>query len=452
MPIPKGWKVDPNNPDLYKARDKVDGRYIEYVLNVKTGDYTGTEYRAPDGTGSAARNFEPRDLFSYNADDDRITYQNDSFKKLLESNTEKLSVIKNTLPERANEINKTLSQTDGSGITSKDRDELLEKPKFKEIDDTQSSDTETSKQTEAFNAADNIESLGITSGIKRNPNKKFTLIYPYSETNKDIKSQDYIQFEIGKYSPKSLKLDSKKTNLGQLSERLNNLTETYGTISLPIQPSIVDSNSVDWNENNLNPLQVAALQSTIDIANNFNLERITDAAKNTIDSNDGNLSKIGKILIAQKAARASNVISRFGGGIVNPNMELLFNGPQLRPFNFNFRLSPRNESEAKKVREIIRQFKQSMAVKVTTGLFLAAPDIFRIRYLKTDTTDHPSLNRIKLCALKSCVVDYTPENSYMTFKDKSNTMVAYNLSLQFQELDPITDADYVKLDPDVIGY
>jgi hypothetical protein len=31
---------------------------------------------------------------------------------------------------------------------------------------------------------------------------------------------------------------------------------------------------------------------------------------------------------------------------LNPNMELLFQGPQLRPFNFTFRLSPRDQKEA----------------------------------------------------------------------------------------------------------
>ena len=179
----------------------------------------------------------------------------------------------------------------------------------------------------------------------------------------------------------------------------------------------------------------------------------------TFKDEEGNLNaqliSAFKLKLAQEAAGAQNVLSRFAGGIVNPNMELLFSGPQLRPFNFNFRLSPRDDTEATTVRTIIRAFKQAMAPKVTgTGLFLSAPNIFGIKYVQAGRPDgfHPALNRIKLCALKSCVVDYTPENSYMTFKDGSNTMVSYNMSLAFQELEPVTDADYQNVDQDEIGY
>ena len=40
------------------------------------------------------------------------------------------------------------------------------------------------------------------------------------------------------------------------------------------------------------------------------------------------------------------------GAIVNPNMELLFNAPQLRPFAFTYRLSPRNREESVMVKKI----------------------------------------------------------------------------------------------------
>ena len=37
-----------------------------------------------------------------------------------------------------------------------------------------------------------------------------------------------------------------------------------------------------------------------------------------------------------------------------------------------------------------------------------------------------------------------PENSYMTYEDSS--MVSYSLSLAFQEIEPIFNSDYEKLD------
>jgi hypothetical protein len=89
-------------------------------------------------------------------------------------------------------------------------------------------------------------------------------------------------------------------------------------------------------------------------------------------------------------------------------------------------------------------------------LFLRAPHVFTIRYLKGETENHPGINQItpqdkdvKACALTNCSVDYTPLGSYMTYED--GTMVAYTLSLQFQELTPIYDTDY-KDYPHDIGF
>ena len=93
-----------------------------------------------------------------------------------------------------------------------------------------------------------------------------------------------------------------------------------------------------------------------------------------------------------------------------------------------------------------------MAVLETTDkLFLKAPNVFQIRYVYGNTNkDHPGLNRIKECALKSFNVDYNPDNTYMTFED--GTMTAYRITMQFQELLPVTDSDYEGLPDTTIGY
>ena len=50
-------------------------------------------------------------------------------------------------------------------------------------------------------------------------------------------------------------------------------------------------------------------------------------------------------------AVGTNVMSRMTGGVMNPNLELLFQAPQLRSFTFNFRMTPRDEDEAKEVKK-----------------------------------------------------------------------------------------------------
>ena len=60
---------------------------------------------------------------------------------------------------------------------------------------------------------------------------------------------------------------------------------------------------------------------------------------------------------------ASQLLARANGEILNPNMELLFGGPTLRNFRFNYKFTPRNEKEAEQVKLIIRAFKRNMAPK-----------------------------------------------------------------------------------------
>ena len=58
--------------------------------------------------------------------------------------------------------------------------------------------------------------------------------------------------------------------------------------------------------------------------------------------------------------------------------------------------------------------------------------------------NHLYLNSFKECALKACNVNYTPEQSYSTYTD--GVMTAYQMSLQFMELEPVYNDDYGKED------
>jgi hypothetical protein len=172
------------------------------------------------------------------------------------------------------------------------------------------------------------------------------------------------------------------------------------------------------------------------------------------------ISSAINVYLAQQAVGAQGLLSRTTGAILNPNLEMLFGGPQLRRFTFQFLMSPRDADEATQVRKIIRFFKQGMSVKTSaSNVFLKAPNVFDIEYKSFNTNGteirHPSINMIKKCALTSCNVQYTPNNTYMTYDDPFRTMQAYQLTMQFGELDPIYDDDYKDLDQNqdqVIGY
>ena len=132
-----------------------------------------------------------------------------------------------------------------------------------------------------------------------------------------------------------------------------------------------------------------------------------------------------------------SVLARGSGTILNPNMELLFNGPSLRQFSFAFKFTPRFQKEAQTVRTIMKAFKRNMAPKGAGGDFLKTPNIFEIQY-KGKANQY--LNRIKMCALQNVSVNYTGDGTFATYQD--GAPISSVMTLQFQELTPVYNEDY----------
>ena len=141
-------------------------------------------------------------------------------------------------------------------------------------------------------------------------------------------------------------------------------------------------------------------------------------------------------------------ITRQTGAAINPNLELLFGGPQLRTFTFNFDFAPNSEKEAVMVRKIQRWFRQGMLAQrknanASRSLFLGSPNVFRLCYMNSHRRIR-GLNTFKICALTSCQVSFTPDGVYQSYEDKSaNSMpVRSTMGLTFNELTPIFANDY----------
>ena len=61
---------------------------------------------------------------------------------------------------------------------------------------------------------------------------------------------------------------------------------------------------------------------------------------------------------AAEAATGTNLRSRFSGEVMNPNLELLFNGPTLRTFQFSFIMSARDAGEAASIKKLLISLKE----------------------------------------------------------------------------------------------
>lgn len=275
----------------------------------------------------------------------------------------------------------------------------------------------------------------IDLGTYASDNQGPPLIYPLNRKESD--EYDWLEISTYKYVAGGL--------IGGINRASSKIKENVGNIiHLPMQPGIQDSNSVSWGEDRLNPFQAGLAGIAADTINKIGNADLEGAARAFFGGLGRDIEKwakdpnMGGYVSAYFAGQAvgANVIGRQTGVVLNNNLELLFDGPTLRVFNYNYTFTPREDKEAQVVKQIILHFKRHMAVKRgTTGLFLGTPNVFKLNYAFNGTERHPFLNKIKLCALTDFTVDYTPSGSYMTYGDGS--MTSYSVKLTFKELDPI---------------
>jgi hypothetical protein len=245
----------------------------------------------------------------------------------------------------------------------------------------------------------------------------------------------------------------------------NGLSRNYvtssGIILLPMPSSINDTNQVGYSEDKLDAITATLagqigdlMQVTLfDAKGNLNTTEISQKIGTFFKDVAGNAPLIKNLILTNLAGQAASLagtgnlsldqaIARSSGQIINPNMELLFNGPTIRNFRFSFKMTPRNQPEAEQIRLIIKSLKKHMSPRDNTtndNIFLAAPNIFELRY-KKGNQNNPYLNRFKRCVLENMSVNYTGENVYATYED--GAPVSTIMDLTFKELEPIYASDY----------
>ena len=246
--------------------------------------------------------------------------------------------------------------------------------------------------------------------------------------------QDKIKISMIKFNPRSLS----NQNTG-FTDRPDT-KDIIGTVTLAIPGGIRDENTVKWGSQDMNAAQARIASAAFNFISEGKTPESADIAALQKDLTDPLTRTAIGLGFAGAAVGAQGLLARTTGAILNPNTELLFSGPALRAFTFQFPFSPRSKDESKMVQRIIRFFKQGMAVQRTkNAIFLKAPNVFELKYFNGNT-DHTFLPRMKTCALLNCSVDYTPDGNYSTYTNSS--MTSYTMSLTFNELDPIYNDEY----------
>ena len=229
-------------------------------------------------------------------------------------------------------------------------------------------------------------------------------------------------------------------------------------IHLPMPSNIQDGNSVNFGPGSMdgftaNALNYARGLMDVDKYNTVADFLTTGMLSGALGLFDNDAKEFFLRNLASQAANipfggnltAAQLLARETGQVLNPNMELLFEGVNLRSFRFSFKLTPRSPDEAFQVKQIIRTLKQSMCPSINGKYFLKTPKIFEILYMQGDKY-HPFLHKFKQCALTDMSVNYTGEGTYATYGGaegiERGVPISMIMDLSFKELEPIYASDY----------
>ena len=310
----------------------------------------------------------------------------------------------------------------------------------KATNDNESNDTKPAEGSE------NTLNMDSAEGTREQfPNCRYPL---------DIGSltMDVMKFDMYKYVPN--KFSAARFGMDN-SGRQGADRASIGSVVLPITAGISDQNKCDWGSSSMTIFDMAKANiatSAIFDGLGEGVKTGLGEIKKVFDQKGESSTAIGMAFAAQ-AAGVDKLLPRLTGNIFNPNMELLFKGPALRPFSFKFKLTPRSADESKEVIKIIRFFKQGMApIRSSSNLFLKSPHTFRIAYLHrgADGQLHRGLNMFKEVALQGFGVNYTPNGNYATYSD--GIPVAYEINMTFTELEPVFNDDYPNDNDASIGF
>lgn len=320
-------------------------------------------------------------------------------------------------------------------------------------------------------AAAGPSSLGVLRGVENydDPADYGNFTYP----EKLNRSQDYMIIRAYNYKVADVFAKEGGTKdegilKGTVDISQRSFTEILGSVTLPMPANISEANQTKWGSNELSGLTAGIMGTVVggvSAAAGGNLPGVIEAVASSAKKAFGETAANAQIKQQLTLNAAASVVKKLGmaidaetyrarvtGTVINPNLELLFNGPALRQFQFQYKLAPRSETEARQIRGIIKFFKKAMAPKRSNksnldAFFLGAPNVFQIKFMNGGQVSK-SLPTLKTCALVNFNVNYTADGFYSAYKDNlvGSQPIAITIDMSFAELTPIYNDHYDQSD------
>jgi len=375
-----------------------------------------------------------------------------------------------------NEINFVLSKP--SALT------LINKLKGKDENVEDKEDLSHNESPYLKNAADTgsitiaPRGKGTTAGVGKGLS---SLRYPNSD-NLD-KGSDYVLFEFGKYNPPFLNSGKTKgvpsTGKDQVEKSVSNRYTEYHKSATDFFPLHLEGPEKAGKKRKPNagyrPIMLYMPQDVgTEYKSSWQGKAFSSVGRSVVAGANGDLNKLKQYNVTDGirqtfaslftaginavpgiAANLSlnDVTGSTRGVIMNPNVEVLFDQPDLREFGLKFKMTPHDQEEAEIIRAICRTFQRASLpgfgdvntpewlgdegrtqkkgkASVGAGNFITVPHMCRVSFMKGKSL-HPYLTQYKTCVITRVSVNYTPDGSYATYTD--GAPVATELSLEFLE-------------------
>jgi hypothetical protein len=226
----------------------------------------------------------------------------------------------------------------------------------------------------------------------------------------------------------------------------------YPQIVLYMPEGVAASYRTNWDGKAFGNVVAAGLKASSGIMNGdykTAIDSLKNMAKTTMAKAATDLSAAVTSAIAKRVTGDSidtqTIFSASGGAILNPNVELIFGGHDLRTLQLTFKMVPYNKPEAEAVDAIVKTFKKVMLPKFTGGTnmsnfwkeanksgngFIGLPNLCKITFFK-GSAKNEAITQFKTCAITDFDVNYTPDGVAAFGPD--GYPVATQISLSFME-------------------
>lgn len=286
------------------------------------------------------------------------------------------------------------------------------------------------------------------------------LMYPHD--HQIDKESDYVSFSFFDYSPafSGKKKGAQAGKLGakydQYAASITNMTPAkgYDPIVLYMPQDIQGQYGASWGGAGFG----AFFSEMASMMSGFNGEQdIFAKIQSTLGTGKGKLKEAGYkgAVSALNTGLGTNVsmqqlMQGVSGTIINPNIELMYEGPEMRGFQLRFKMMARSSTEGNAIRKICNTFKKAMLPTFggsvggssdgkstgilgdlgTSGALMTVPKIVQVQFM-TGPTMNAYVPQYKPCAITQVDINHTADGSWAAYA--GGMPVATELAVTFKE-------------------